>query len=154
MRLDEIVPVLQLSVGPVIVISGVGLLMLSMTNRYGRVIDRARFIAEVIRKSSDERERTEDLRSQLDVLLKRARLLRRSITFAALSLLFAALLIISLFVIGLSQVAGAPVISIFFIACMASLIASLLVFLQDMNVSLAALDLEVRSARTVAGAPR
>lgn len=154
MRLDEIVPVLQLSVGPVIVISGVGLLMLSMTNRYGRVIDRARFIADVIRKSADERERTEDLRSQLAVLLKRARLLRRSITFAALSLLFAALLIISLFVIGLSQMAGAPVISIFFIACMASLIASLLVFLQDMNVSLAALDLEVRSARTVADAPR
>jgi hypothetical protein len=154
MRLDEIVPVLQLSVGPVIVISGVGLLMLSMTNRYGRVIDRARFVADVIRKSSNEFERSDDFRSQLDVLIKRARLLRRSITFAALSLLFAALLIISLFVIGLSQIAGAPIITVFFIACMASLIVSLIVFLQDLNVSLSALDLEVRSARTMPGGPR
>lgn len=154
MRLDEIVPVLQLSVSPVIVISGVGLLMLSMTNRYGRVIDRARFVADVMRKSSDEQSRADDLRSQLDVLLKRASVLRRSITLAALSLLFAALLIISLFVIGLAHIGGASVIMVLFIACMVSLILSLLVFIQDLNLSLAALDLEVRSARTPAASAR
>jgi hypothetical protein len=145
MRLDEIVPVLQLSVGPVIVISGVGLLLLSMTNRYGRVIDRARHVADVLRKSLPGEERAADLQSQIEVLIQRARLLKRSITLAALSLLFAALLIISLFVIGLTGGGGALVISVVFISCMASLIGSLLVFIQDLNLSLRALDFEVRS---------
>jgi hypothetical protein len=145
MRLDEIVPILQLSVGPVIVISGVGLLLLSMTNRYGRVIDRARHVADVLRKSAGSDERAGDLRSQIQVLLQRARLLKRAITFAALCLLFAALLIISLFVIGLTGIGGAAVVATLFGLCMASLIASLIVFIQDLNLSLKALDLEVGS---------
>ena len=39
--LSELVPILQIAIGPAILISGVGLLLLSMTNRLGRVIDRA-----------------------------------------------------------------------------------------------------------------
>jgi hypothetical protein len=34
--LNEIVPVLQVAIGPVILISGVGLLLLTMTNRLSR----------------------------------------------------------------------------------------------------------------------
>ena len=45
MNLAEIIPVLQVSIGPVILISGVGLLLLTMTNRLGRAIDRARQLA-------------------------------------------------------------------------------------------------------------
>ena len=43
---SELIPVLQTAIGPVILISGVGLLLLTMTNRLGRVIDRARWIDE------------------------------------------------------------------------------------------------------------
>ena len=35
--LDELVPILQLAIGPVILISGVGMLLLTFTNRFGRV---------------------------------------------------------------------------------------------------------------------
>lgn len=38
--LTELVPILQLAVGPVILISGVGLLLLTLTNRFGRMLDR------------------------------------------------------------------------------------------------------------------
>jgi Protein of unknown function (DUF2721) len=152
MRLDELVPVLQLSVGPVIVISGVGLLLLSMTNRYGRVIDRARFVADTLRRAPGER--AGDLQSQLQVLIRRGRLLKRAITGAALSLLFAALLIISLFVMGLAGLSGGVWVSVLFVACMVSLIVSLIVFIQDLNLSLAALDLEVRSAVVPLGTQR
>ena len=40
----ELIPVLQTAIGPVILISGIGLLLLTMTNRLGRAIDRARII--------------------------------------------------------------------------------------------------------------
>jgi hypothetical protein len=47
--LTELIPVLQMAIGPVILISGVGLLLLSMTNRLGRVIDRARLLYRELR---------------------------------------------------------------------------------------------------------
>ena len=40
--LEQIIPELRDAIGPVILISGVGLLLLTMTNRLGRAIDRAR----------------------------------------------------------------------------------------------------------------
>ena len=40
--LEQIIPELRDAIGPVILISGVGLLLLTMTNRRGRAIDRAR----------------------------------------------------------------------------------------------------------------
>ena len=48
-RLSELVPVLQTAVGPVILISGVGLLLLSLTNRFGRAVDRTRQLLREMR---------------------------------------------------------------------------------------------------------
>jgi hypothetical protein len=42
MLLNDLMTTLQLSIGPVILISGVGLILLSMSNRFARVIDRSR----------------------------------------------------------------------------------------------------------------
>src|SRR4051812_25814997 len=99
MHLTDLIPILQVSIGPVILISGVGLLLLSMTNRLGRVIDRSRLLADALRKAaSPDRSR---LSAQLQVLARRARLVRLSITLAALSVLLAAMLIIALFLAAL-----------------------------------------------------
>ena len=74
MRLIDLIPILQVAIGPVILISGGGLLLLSMTNRLGRVIDRSRLIVEARRKAPEaERAR---FSSQLEVLSRRARLVR------------------------------------------------------------------------------
>src|SRR5512138_2902806 len=93
--LSELVPVLQIAVGPVILISGVGLLLLSMTNRLGRVIDRARLLAEALRraKAADH----ERLTSQLQILSRRAGLIRTAIILASFSVLLSGILIIALF---------------------------------------------------------
>lgn len=141
MMLQEILPVLQFAVGPVIVISGVGLILLSMTNRYGRVIDRSRILAEVHRHGDEEA--IDRCAKQLDVLLKRGRLLRLCIILASLSLLLVSLLIIVLFISALLRIEDASLVVALFVACMASLIASLVVFIYDINVSLKAVKLEV-----------
>ncbi|MBL9127153.1 MAG: DUF2721 domain-containing protein [Verrucomicrobiales bacterium] len=143
MRLSELIPILQVAVGPVILISGVGLLLLSMTNRYGRVIDRARALSDTLRRAPSDPHHA--YRSQLDILLRRARLVRLSILLAASSLLMAALMIIALFLAGLLGLEIGDVVALLFIASMGCLIGSLLVFLGDLNVSLAALKLEVES---------
>ena len=141
MTLDQIVPVLQLSIGPVILISGAGLVLLSMTNRYGRVIDRSRSLAESLRSVSNGE--TERFRSQILILIRRARLLRMAIAFTSTSLLLAAVLIIALFLVALLNLHAVSLIIILFTACMISLILGLIVFLIDVNVSLSALKLEV-----------
>ena len=141
MTLQEILPVLQFAVGPVIVISGVGLILLSMTNRYGRVIDRSRILAEVRRHGDSDA--VDRCAKQLNVLIKRGRLLRLCIILASLSLLLVSLLIIALFISALLRIEDATVVVALFIACMISLIASLVVFIYDINVSLKAVKLEV-----------
>jgi hypothetical protein len=140
MVLTELIPVLQLATGPVILISGVGLVLLSMTNRYGRVIDRARHVVDSIRR--EQSGPSARLTGQLAILLRRARLLRLSIIAATLSLLMAALLIIALFLAALLQFEGAGLMIVFFVAGMLALIVSLVLLIGDVNLSLAALDLE------------
>ncbi|MEI7728228.1 MAG: DUF2721 domain-containing protein [Verrucomicrobiota bacterium] len=140
MNFHALIPILQTAIGPVILISGVGLLLLSMTNRFGRVIDRSRQLAESLRKTPEPQGGR--LSAQLQILFRRARLVRLAITLATISVLLAALLIIALFLIALFQLELGLLITILFIACLGSIIASLLVFLQDINLSLVALKLE------------
>ena len=45
---NQLIPNLQVAIGPVIFISGVGLLLLTMTNRFARVIDRTRSLAATL----------------------------------------------------------------------------------------------------------
>ena len=140
MNFQDLIPILQLSISPVILISGVGLVLLSMTNRYGRVIDRARNLSDVLRKSPSED--VPRFALQLDILCRRARLLRLSILLASSSVLFAAFLIIVIFLLRISRLDWSYAVVGLFFLCMASLIGSLIVFILDINASLHALELE------------
>jgi len=143
MSLEHLVPALQLSIGPVIVISGVGLILLSMTNRFARVIDRSRELAAMLRNDGNCEIR--QVQSQLHILSRRGRLLRLAIELASTSLLLAAALVITLFLVVLLELEAALLITALFILCMLSLIAGLMFFLADVNVSLSALKLEIGS---------
>jgi hypothetical protein len=132
--LNEIVPVLQMAIGPVILISGVGLLLLTMTNRLGRTIDRARSLVRELREGR-EHDR-EQVLAQVAIIYRRAKVIRLTIVLASLSVLMASVLIISLFVI-----------SLIFVACMGSLIASLVTFIYDIHLSLVALKLELKPVK-------
>jgi hypothetical protein len=137
MPLHDLIPTLQLSIGPVILISGVGLILLSMTNRFARIIDRSRLLSQGLRESGGV-DREQAL-PQLRILATRARLVRTAIALAAVSVLLAAILVISIFLGALLQLAVAPAIVTLFIACMVSLIASLALFIADIDLSLKAL---------------
>jgi len=137
----ELIPVLQTAIGPTILISGVGLLLLTMTNRLARTIDRTRALAREFPEAS-ESDRARDT-GQLRILWRRARLIRLCIALASLSALFAAILIIVLFVTALLQMENAWLICALFITCLACLIGSLIVFIHDINLALAALKFEL-----------
>jgi Cu/Ag efflux pump CusA len=140
-QLNQLIPVLQTAIGPVILISGVGLLLLSLTNRFGRAVDRARQLLREMRATTGEdRQR---FAGQVENLYQRARLIQRAIIFGTISMLFAAVLIITLFFTALMKMESAVVLSVLFICCMASLVASLIAFIMDIQLSLKALKMEL-----------
>src|SRR5450432_3251409 len=119
--LEQILPELHDAIGPVILISGVGLLLLTMTNRLGRAIDRARQLkGDLSKRTEHDREQ---VMAQVAIIYRRAQLIRLSITLAALSALLASGLIIVLFVTALLQCEQGLLVSLIFIACMVSLFA-------------------------------
>jgi hypothetical protein len=137
----ELVPVLQTAVGPVVMISGVGLLLLSMTNRLGRIVDRSRSLARQVRETTDEDRGP--IQAQLRILGQRAQVVRRAIALASFCVLFAAVLVISLFVTALFRVDIPWLVAGLFILSMGSLIASMVEFIRDISKALHATALEV-----------
>jgi hypothetical protein len=136
----QLVTVLMTAIGPAILVSAVGMLLLTLTNRFGRVIDRARALAAPASERCPGAAR--NAAAQLEVLWRRARMIRLSIALASTSALFAVLLITALFVTALFHLELAWLIASLFAACLAALAAALVMFLRDIDLSLAALALE------------
>src|SRR5436190_6728591 len=136
----ELIPVLQVAIGPVILSSGVGLLLLTLTNRFGRAVDRSRQLAREMREKEGE---TRQTARQVEILYRRARLIRLSIILAAVSVLLASVLIIVLFLTALMKLEVALLVSVLFISCMVSLIVSLVPFIMEIHLSLFALKLDL-----------
>jgi hypothetical protein len=139
-----LIRILSVSIAPVIVISGVGLLLLSMTNRYSRIIDRARDLVREL-DLTPEPARHGLLVEQMRIIYRRARILRLAIILGSLSILFVAVTVLSLFaeqVLGtVVDYVSAPCFGLSLIA----LLGSLFFFIRDVGISLAALELEIGS---------
>jgi len=124
---------LQLAVSPVILISAYGLLLLSMTNRLGRAIDRARQL--VLEGSAKE--------EQIAIIARRALWIRRAIVFVSLALIAAALLVLVLFGSVHLPVNVGPAVSVLFIGSLVCLVVGLIYFLVDIFASLQAMEAEL-----------
>ena len=139
----SVVQILTASIAPVIVISGVGLLLLSISNRYGRAIDRVRLLARELSESDPESARRRHLSEQLRLTDQRAHMLRSSMLYASSSIFFVSLTVLALFADQLLQLHKDFLALPFFAACLVSLVVSMYYSIRDITVSLAALELEV-----------
>jgi hypothetical protein len=138
--LTQLVPILQLAIGPVILISGVGLLLLTLTNRFGRLLDRSR----LLNRERPPAELAAAVHAQIEILHRRAEILRLSIILGATTVLLVAVLILVLFVAALFQLEAGWLLVAIFCVRQVSLIGSMLAFIRDMNLSLAAVRLELK----------
>lgn len=138
---SQLIPILQTAIGPAILISGIGLLLLTMTNRLGHVVDRARTLSADLLNANDDG-RTKIVK-QIQILWRRTHLIRLAIILASVSALLSSILIIVLFVSTLWRIEIAWLIALLFIISMGCLMGSLIVFIYDVNQSLVALRLEL-----------
>ena len=143
--LNSFLPIIQLAITPVILISGMGALMITLTNRMARIVDRTRVVAESMSAALPEDRRHLD--SQLEIMWRRALLIRRAVTTNGLSMLVSCLLVVAIFAAAMLGWKLQVVMLVLFAASILLLIASLVDFLRDIFVSLHALNLQVERAR-------
>lgn len=142
--LPSSLPLIQLSITPVILISGLGALVISMTNRMGRIVDRTRTLAGLARQAGVEERR--HVEHQLRILFRRAKLMRLALTLVVSSMFVSGLLIMLMFLSALSGLDVAPVILGAFLVSVVLMLGGLAAFVADLWVSLAALNAEVERA--------
>ena len=121
--------VIQLAIAPVFLISGVATLLSVLTNRLGRIVDRARLV-EAKLDFDDETQRVK-ASEELVRLSKRARLVNFAISFCTISSLLTCITIATLFTGTFLTVNLSELITVLFVCAMFSLFLALLAFLKE-----------------------
>ncbi len=131
---------LQACITPVAMISGVGLLLLTVTNRLGRIVDRTRCLVIELDTPGNRKEKIK--KDQVLVLMRRGKFLKYSIAWLLTGMIASCLIIPMLFIMNLT---GTDLMiigySLFFISIL-SLLMSLIFFFKDILLALNAVKLE------------
>lgn len=137
---DSFSGLLQFSISPIVLISAASLLLLSITNRLGRTIDRSRIL---VRELDNGSRFSDENRGQLRILIQRSHYLRKAVLCTTVSIFLAALIVLSVLLHGFfawplrSAILGLLFLSIF-------LLCPAVAFLfLDVTLGLKALRLEV-----------
>ena len=128
---------IQLSVGPVFLLTAIGALLGVMTNRLARTVDRTRATEARLEGSSPEE--LSQHHTSLATLSRRAKLINRAITLSTITALLVCGVIVSLFVGVFFRFESALTVAAFFTTAMGTLIAALIYFLREIFIATAAL---------------
>lgn len=131
--IDQISHVIQLSVAPVFLLTGVGALLSVLTSRLARVVDRARRQEDRLEHLSEERH--QEVLDELRKLSRRARLMNWSISLVTFCALLVASVIVVLFGGALYGIDVALPAATLFVLGMICLIAGLVVFLREIYLA-------------------
>jgi hypothetical protein len=132
-QLSDVGHIIQLSVAPVFLLTGVGTNLMVLTNRLGRIVDRSRILEDRLR--STDASLQDEIQEELDMLYPRAHLINRAIALATGCALLISLVIISLFVGDAINVDLSKFIAVFFVLAMCFLVSSLLFLLREILVA-------------------
>jgi pilus assembly protein TadC len=117
-------------VAPVFLLAGISGLLMVLTNRLGRTIDRSRSLHKTLTDQTQPQFKVA-IEKEMASLVKRGRFINLAINLAAVSALMVCLVIITLFVGGLSTYNVALAVASLFIFCMTLLSAAFSCFLVE-----------------------
>ena len=126
-RVSTIAQVIQLAIAPVFLFSGVGTLLIVLTNRLARIVDRTRLLES--RAAAPPAGDAPD--PELDVLHRRAYVIDWAVSLATLAALLICCVVGILFVGAFFDVHVTRPVALCFVAAMAALIGALLCFLRE-----------------------
>lgn len=128
--LDEFSHVIQIAIAPVFLLTAVGTLLMVLTNRLGRAVDRRRALD--LRLAAERTTEERDLVvAELAIIARRVAWIYRGIVLAVLCALFICMLIVLAFVDAFVAGNFAKGLGVLFVLAMVALIGSLLTFLRE-----------------------
>jgi len=130
---------LQACITPVAMISGVGLLLLTITNRMGRVVDRIRQLVKEYDALGGNLKR-----EQINIFYKRSKILRNSIAWIMVGMISSCMIIPLLFVMSFFPIDLRIAGYILFLVAIISMLTSFVYFFRDVLLSLRAIKLEIK----------
>jgi hypothetical protein len=129
--------VIQLSVAPVFLLSGIGAMLAVMTNRLSRVIDRARLLEG--RLAAMPPSESHPLHNELGTLSRRARMINVAITLCTATALLVCAVVAALFLGAFAGFDASIPVALLFIGAMVTFFAGLLSFLREIFLATASL---------------
>jgi Protein of unknown function (DUF2721) len=135
---SDVAHAMQLALGPVFLLNGIGVMLAMLTTRLSRIVDRARGLEARLPVAGEDE--IIEIHRVLAVTSRRARLINRAITLGTFAALLVATVVALLFATAyVTFPIGGPVIAVLFVICMGSLVGSLWCFLIEVRVATEAL---------------
>jgi hypothetical protein len=138
LQTENVAKLIQLALGPVFLISGVGITLSMLTQRLARIVDRARKL-ESERDETTHEKKLATIDWELKVIFRRARHINGAITLCTASALFTTLVVTLLFASEFVPLGVGGVIAILFVSSMGCLSTAFLVFLLEVRIATNAL---------------
>ena len=129
---SDISKLIALAVAPVFLITGIGSILNVLGSRLSRVVDRGRFLHQLIAKGGEN----ERYRSEFDLQIRRMNWVGWSIGLCVASALLICALVAVIFLGGLMHFDPYEIIGVLFVCAMLSLIIGLLLFLLEIRLAI------------------
>ena len=146
-NVDNIAHVIDIAVAPVFLLAGISGLLMVLTNRLGRTIDRSRSLQAAINKQLSTKHKAA-IEYEMKSLLNRSRFINLSINLATVSALVVCFVIIALFLGSLLDFNVGLVVASLFIACMVILALAFGCFVVEVFIATRSLRVSLVSAES------
>lgn len=137
----DVAHVIQLAVAPVFLLTALGTILAVLSARLGRIVDRSRVLAD---RQEQHPARRGGIERELDLLVRRRRLVNLAITCGTGAALLVCTVIASAFVAYIFGWNASSVIAVLFIAAMAFFVGALVLFLREVLLAVGGVHVEHR----------
>lgn len=134
LQLSDVSHIIQLSIAPVFLLTGVGTKLSVLTSRLARIIDRSRVVEDLLH-GENAPPSTVGLEEELHELYERSHLINRAITLSTSCGLLVCLVIAALFTGDATGLNLDKLIAALFVAGVFSLIGSFIYFMREIIVA-------------------
>ena len=134
LQTENVAHLIQLALGPVFLISGVGITLSMLTQRLSRIVDRARTLEDKRELTSDEG-KLKVIDKDLRVILRRSRYINSAIALSTTSALLTTLVVTLLFASEFTPMSVGGVIAVMFVSSTACLSTAFIMFLIEVRIA-------------------
>lgn len=134
LQTENVAKLIQLALGPVFLISGVGITLSMLTARLARIVDRARTLEDRREHAQDE-QRIRHIDEDLKYIVRRTRYINSAILLSTVAGLFTALVVTLLFATEFVSMSAGGIIAALFVLSLICLSLAFLMFLIEVRIA-------------------